>query len=406
MNRITTRLIPVIGVLCLLWLSYNVQAEDKTKEPTDKEAETEQEQSPFLQVNKDALFKPVMALEGWFTHTLSETDGETSSPAREDMSFRRFRFGGSGSPYSWLSYSFQLHLDRLGEDDEASTKGSYGGINIWNAYITARLLPKSDLLNLHAGYYWAAISRQYNTSPWAVGGFDKTRACWYMRKFMTGRGNGIESGIGIGGLKNFKKFGISYRLASHEPAAYASSEYASRLYSGRVMFTFGEAEQSRYKYMLSGNQWHSRKGVTLGFGGATQSDGMLSDTLYFSKSASYGADILINYGGLRIDGEYFKMNRQASSLKDFNGTEWHLEAGYSFILHNRYLEPVICYDKYEGEGNATLYSYTGVDKTLDIGLNCYLNKDKLKLALHYLMQDGSLVSNTNDYIGLACQVRL
>ena len=361
--------------------------------------------SPFLEVNKEQLFKPVVALESWATYSIGEEKNGSEYADRGDLSFRRFRFGGKGSPYTWLSYSFQLHLDRLGEDSYASTKGSYGGIDIWNAFITARLL-KSDLLNLHAGYYWAAISREFNTSAWAVGSFDKTRADWYMRNFITGKGNGIESGIGLGGLKNFENFGISYRLGTYEPDAFTSSEYGSRLYTGRIMFSIGDAEQEKYGYMLSGNQWMKRTGITLGLGASTQSDGKLSDTLYFDNSMAYGTDLLINYKGLRMDGEYFIFKRTAQSYSDFDGTEWHVRAGYSFMIGTTYLEPAVTYESYEGEGSKALYKYIGDDNTWDIGLNWYINKEKLKLATHYIIQDGSTSPNTGDYIGFAFQYKL
>jgi hypothetical protein len=282
-----------------------------------------------------------------------------------------------------------------------------GGIDIWNAYITAKLSKNSELLNLHAGYFWAAISRQYNTSPWAVGSFDKTRSGWYLRYFMTGKGNGIESGLALGGLKNFDNFGISYRVGRYEPAAFESSQHASRLYTGRVMLSFGDPEEKSYKYMLSGNQWTKRNGVTLGFGASTQADGVVNDTTYFSSNAAYGADILINYGGLRIDAECYKMKRKADGFDDWDGTEWHVYAGYTFLYKKkRFIEPAVCYEKCKGEGEKALFKYVGDDYTLDIGINYYLNKSNLKLALHYVMQDGSMSSNVGDYLGLACQFKL
>lgn len=383
----------------MLLISLTVKAQETWKNETASK-------SPFLEVNKEKMFIPVIALESWATYSMGEEKNGTEYANRGDMSFRRFRFGAGGAPYSWLKYSFQLHIDRLGEDAYASTKGSYGDVDIWNAYITAKLLKESDLLNLHAGYYWAAISREFNTSPWAVGSFDKTRANWYMRNFITGTGNGIESGIGLGGLKNFEKFGISYRIGTYEPKLYASTKYASRLYTGRIMFSFGDPEETSYKYMLSGNQWRKRNGVTLGLGASTQSDGKLTDTTFFDQSIAYGADILVNYKGLRIDGEYFKFNRKAANTDDFDGTEWHIRVGYSLIIADRYIEPVITYEKFEGKGAKNLYKYIGDDKTFDFGVNWYVNKDKLKLALHYVIQDGSISSNKGDYIGLACQFRL
>ena len=400
MKRTIIRSIIVRGsIVSLILISLTLKAQETIKSETEKS-------SPFLEVNKEKMFIPVVSIESWATYSMGEEKNGTEYANRSDVSFRRFRFGASGTPYSWIKYSFQLHLDRLAEDSYASTKGSYGGIGIWNAYITAKLLKESNLLNLHAGYYWAAISREFNTSPWAVGSFDKTRADWYMRNFITGTGNGIESGIGLGGLKNFDNFGISYRIGTYEPQLYSSSKYASRLYTGRLMFSFGDPEETSYKFMLSGNQWRKRNGVTIGFGASSQSDGKLTDTTFFDNSTAYGADILINYQGLRIDGEYFMFNRVAESVEDYDGTEWHIRAGYSFVIAGKYIEPVITYESYEGEGTKSLYKYIGDDTTLDLGVNWYLNKDKFKLALHYVIQDGSVSPNKGDYIGLACQVRL
>ncbi|MCW3807985.1 porin [Plebeiibacterium marinum] len=362
--------------------------------------------SSLLEINKKGLFKPIVGIELWETYSMGEEKGGIKYDNRSDVYFRRLRFGGSGSPYSWLKYHFQLQIDRLGEDSYASTKGSYTGIGLWDAYITARIFKDSELLNFHAGYYWAAISREYNTSAWSMGSFDRNRANWYMRTFMTGKGNGIESGLGFGGLKNFKGFGFAYRVGTFEPKAYSSAEISSRLYTAHLLLSFGEPEQKAYKYRLSGNHWRKRKGLTLGFGGAKQNKGQLSDGVSFNKSQAYGADLLFNYAGLRIDGEYFKFSRKATALSDYDGTEWHLRVGYSFLVSGKYLEPVLTYDSYEGKGEKALFNHIGDDNTLDVGINWYLNKDKLKVSLHYLVQEGSASANIGDYLGVGCQFRL
>jgi len=100
--------------------------------------------------------------------------------------------------------------------------------------------------------------------------FDKTRAGSLLRTFVTGKSNGIESGVGIGGLKNFRGFGISYRIGTYDPEAYVNPFSGSRLYTYRVMFSFGEPEAIKYSYMLTGNHWGKRIGVTVGFGWAAQ----------------------------------------------------------------------------------------------------------------------------------------
>ncbi len=355
-------------------------------------------------LNKEKMFMPCVSIQSWATYSMDEKDGEYKD--RADISFRRFRFGAKGQPYSWLKYSLQLHWDRLGEDPYAATKGSYPGkVDIWNAFITARLSKNSELFNLHAGYFWAAISREFNTAPWAVGSFDKTRAAWYLRSFVAGKGNGIESGIALGGIKNFDGFGISYRIGTYEPQKYLNEE-SGRLYTGRIMFSIGQPEQKSYKYMLSGNAWKKRNGITLGVGGSTQSKGQVSETIQFDQSQAYGADILVDYEGFRLDGEYFVMKREAEGFDYFEGEEWRVRLAYNFIMGGKYLESVVCVDNYEGKGESALFKHVGDDQTWDIGVNWYMNKDKLKLGLHYLIQDGSASSNTGDFIGLLCQFKL
>ncbi|MBN1117381.1 MAG: hypothetical protein JXA77_09270 [Bacteroidales bacterium] len=360
----------------------------------------------FLALNQENLFTPLICMESWLTYSMGEEKNGEKFENRADVLFRRFRLGAKGSPYNWLGYSFQISLDRLGEDSYAATKSSCSGPNIWNAYISAKLLQKSDLLYLNAGYYWAVISRETQYSSWAVGSFDKTRADWYLRDFTTGRGNGIESGIGIAGIKNFNKFGISYLLNTFEPSAFLSSEYASRLYTGRLMVSFLESEFPKYSYLLCGNQWRKRTGVTLGFGASTQSNGKINDTLFYTKSNTFGADILINYVGLSIDGQYYLLSRSAESLTDFEGALWHIRMAYTFETGKTFFEPCISYENYEGTGPNSIYTYTGEDETLDIGVNWYLNKDKLKLALHYIYQNATVSTNVGDYYGVNAQFRL
>jgi hypothetical protein len=359
----------------------------------------------FTTFQKDKAFSPIVGVESWFTYSMNEEKSGVEYANRTDASFRRLRFGAKGSPYSWLSYEFEFNLDRLGEDPYASTKGSYGGLDVWKAYITVKLT-KDELLNLHAGYYWAAIARDFNTSPWAVSSFDKTRSDWYLRNFMTGKGNGIESGIGFGGLKNYDGFGFSYRVGAYSPAAFNSKEHANPLLTGRFMLSFGDPEQKTYKYTLGGNHWNKRNGVTIGFGGSTMGKAELSDGTIYNNSKAYGSDILASLGGFKIEGEYYKMKREATGYDDYEGTEWYVRCGYNIPVKGTFVEPTFTYDSYKGEGEKILYKYIGDDKSFDIGVNWYLNKDKLKLAFHYVNQKGSTSSNIGDYLGMALQVKL
>ncbi|WP_372776317.1 porin [Mangrovibacterium sp.] len=359
----------------------------------------------FTKFQKDKAFSPIVGVQTWVTYSMGEEKNGTQYANRADASFRRLRLGAKGAPYAWLRYQFELHLDRLGEDPNASTKGSYSGLNIWKAFLTAKLT-KNDLVHLHIGYYWTGVSLDYVTSPWSVSSFDKTRADWYLRNFVTGKGNGIESGFGLGGLKNFEGFGINYQVGAFLPQAFSGTENANPLFTGRFMFTFGDPEQKTYSIRHSGNHWNARNGVTIGLAGSTIGKVDNGNGTVFNSSNTYGADISACAGGLKIEGEYYKMKREATGFDDFSGTAWFVRCGYNIPVKETFVEPTFTIDKFDGEGETSLYSYIGDDITFDIGVNWYLNKTKLKLALHYLNQKGSASSNVGDYIGMAMQVRL
>lgn len=385
----------VIGLLLLSTITPTVVKSQEEKSNSFK----------FTEFQKDKAFTPIVGVETWLTYSMNEEKNGVKYANRPDASFRRLRFGAKGSPYSWLSYEIEFNMDRLGEDPYASTKGSYSGFDIWKAFISAKL-SNDDLLHLQAGYYWAAISLDYMASPWSVSSFDKTRSDWFLRNFMTGKGNGIESGIGLGGLKNFDGFGINYQVGAFSPAAFNGPEHANPLLTGRVMFSFGDPEQKTYKIRHAGNHWNARNGVTIGLGGATIGKVDNGSGTAFDKSKAYGADISATTGGLKIEGEYYKMKREAAGLEDYDGTEWFVRCGYNIAVKGTFIEPTFTYDSYKGEGDQTLYKYIGDDKSFDIGVNWYLNRDKLKLSLHYVNQKGSTSSNVGDYLGMALQVRL
>ncbi len=372
---------------------------------TSKAQEAKNETFGFAKFQKEKAFTPIVGIESWFTYSMNEVKNDVEYANRPDASFRRLRFGAKGTPYSWLSYEIEFNMDRLGEDSYASTKGSYNGFDIWKAFISARL-SNDDLLHLQAGYYWAAISLDYMASPWSVSSFDKTRSDWHLRNFMTGRGSGIESGVGLSGLKNFNGFGINYQIGAFSPAAYNGPEHANPLFTGRVMFSVGDPEQKSYKIRHAGNHWNARNGVTIGLGGATMGKADNSSGTAYNNSKAYGADISATTGGLKVEGEYYKMQREASGMNDYEGTEWFVRCGYNILVKGTFVEPTFTYDSYKGEGEKALYKYIGDDKSFDLGVNWYLNKDKLKLSLHYVNQKGSCSSNVGDYLGMALQVRL
>ncbi|MGQ1946838.1 hypothetical protein ACT3CD_07020 [Geofilum sp. OHC36d9] len=357
-----------------------------------------------LAFDSDKLFIPVVAIETWAIQSFNKGTEDNDIAGRLDVMMRRFRFGGKGMPVKWLGYNFELCLDWLGKTIYSPVRGSYSGVDVWKAFVSLNPLKTGDWLHLHVGYIQAVVSREYNTSSWTVGSFDKTQSSWHLRYFNTGKGNGIESGLLLGGLKNFEKMGFSYRVGLFSPQKYQSAGYVSPLVTGRAMLTIGEPEQTNYSFMLSGNHWGHRTGVSVGVGASYTGKTEAAD-LVWQSSVSYGGDLLINCRSWQLDAQYYRMTREYLA-SEYAGSGLIVRLSYCLKVANTILEPCLCYDKYVGEGEASLYQYIGDNITRDVGVNWYLKNDKLKVSLHYLEQSGNLSVDRGNYLGTALQFRL
>ena len=343
---------------------------------------------------KNPAIVPFAVVETWTVYT-AKIENQTS---RGDLFLRRLRFGVRGNPFPFIKYNLQFDMDRYGQNKFTAARGNYKGLNLFNAYITVKALQNQNWLYLHGGYFLSAISREFHTSPWACGSFDKSNANWYLRYFLTSKGRGIEPGIGIGGLKKLGNVGASYRIALHNPVKHSGSRCFSPLYSGRVMFSFGEPEQAYYKYMLTGNNFCCRDGMTIGFGSSCQGktdNGMpLKDSVYFDRSIAYGMDILAEFKGIRLEGECYRMTRKAPGER-FTGWEYHGRMGFTMPVAGFHIEPIIMYSRFTGNGAANIYPFNGNDSTADFGINWYVKKDQLMLGIHYLKEEGNLSKEAN-----------
>lgn len=346
-------------------------------------------------------FKPIAVLETWAIYNLQQEEGEDAY----ELSERRLRFGAAGQPYWFMKYCIQLYADRLGQGDCSIIRGKYNDVGIWSAYATFKPIRTSELLNVHVGHLWSAVSRDYMTSPWAVSSFDKSDAGYYLRHFMTGKGNGILSGVALGGFQNFDNVSWSYRLGAYKPEICSDMPNNHLLYTGRVMFRLGQWEQKSYKYMVSGNTWDSANGVTLGLGASSLKDGYYTTDIQFDRSWTLGSDLFANYENCHLTFEYFLMKRTADAYDDFSSYITNTRLGYNISLGKTVLEPSLSYDTYTPTGDATLYKFTSDYSTFDVGVNWYIKKDKLKLSLHYVeqMTDDALAAQ---YMGMAFQLKL
>jgi hypothetical protein len=156
-----------------------------------------------------------------------------------------------------------------------------------------------------------------------------------------------------------------------------------------------------------------RKGVTLG--GFASWQGAVDERIDtaqanpytggFDANAVAGADVLLNWGPLELDGEIDWLWRRFSdgfpsryaeggrnpayrAAPDYLDRVWHLRGSWTASLpRGQYLEPAFLYSRYDGD-RASPVNTSGEDQVVDAGINWHQRKNGIKVSLHYLWQDG------------------
>lgn len=377
------------------------------------------QQSPWLK--KDSLNKyirPFAVVQLWGTYTTGERARlEPEGPLepvgdRFNLSFRRARLGFKGKPYKNLGYYLALYYDNLGRDRYSGTRAGVneGHIGVWDAYLNWKIT-RNDVATLTFGYFRPQLSRECITAAFAVNSFDKSASQTYIRQHIMGKGHGRTMGMNLGGIRQNGKLSILYNMGVFNNNTTSDrSETAGRFWNpllvGRVAFTLGDPEMEKYTISYDVNYFNGRKGITVGFNASEQ-----GRTDAFSRNTVAGADLLVNYLNLNLDGEWLILDRvkEGNIFRSYTG---HLRAGYNLLLHGKlFLEPVFMATAFRG---TTGGQYQGEDRLYDAGLNWYLNKKELKLNLHYVWQDGDGQNGftdgetfrKGDYVGVGLQLVL
>jgi hypothetical protein len=369
----------------------------------------------------DSLYKyvqPFAIVQFWGTYTTGEkarlTEDGPLEPVsdRFNFSFRRARLGFRGQPYKNFGYYLAVYYDNLGRDRYSGNRAGVNDaeIRVWDAYMTWKM-GRNDAATLTAGYFRPQLSRENITAAFAVNSFEKSSSQTYIRQHLVGKGHGRTTGINLGGIRQRGPVSIQYNAGIfNNTTTGEESETAGRYWSpllvGRVSFTLGDPEMKKYGISYDINYYNNRRGVTLGFNASKQ-----GRTDAFSRNTAAGADLLINYRNLNLDGEclLLERTREGTTHRAYTG---HVRAGYNLLLHGKlFLEPTFMATGFNGPAGAR---FEGQDRVYDAGINWYLNKKDLKLNLHYIWQEGhgrngftdEETFRKGDYLGLGLQVIL
>lgn len=379
-----------------------------------------------LKVNEKYKIKAFVGFQFWSSYTLGQEvyseESMTYTPVKNrfNTQLRRSRIGVKGEPFNNIKFNLTGALDLVGRDLLSATigggnNGSSPSFRLWNAYVQWKIKEKSDAFHLTVGYMVPQIGRESISSALKVSSIEKSISQFYLRKHLTGIGPGRSMGINLGGylLENKNRYNISYDLGLFNPLYESFSGNSlgyqpSLLTTGRVVFHLGDSEHAQYSIGHKVNYGGQRNGISIAFAGAYQ-----GKTDIFNSNTTYGVDMLMNWGNLNIDGEWYRLLK--TGQKEFSTFQVNSQTGYIRMSYNiarknnRILEPTFMYGFFRGpmtlvdqELAVSVKDHAGVDSYLDIGINLHFNKS-VKLMLHYVYNTGSagdssdLVPSFNNY---------
>ncbi|MBK7410502.1 MAG: hypothetical protein IPJ40_22035 [Saprospirales bacterium] len=358
----------------------------------------------WLKQKEGARIEPFLMLQLWSNYSMGQEvynpTGKYFEPVddRFNVLLRRGRFGLRAQPYEGLKFTLVTAFDGIGKDVLTGVIGSPNNLSapkffIWDAFFQWKVQKNSEAFNLVGGYFRPQLSRESITSGWSVNSMEKAMSQTYIRKHLVGTGPGRALGFNLGGLwlPEGQKWGLNYNLGIFNPLfqSYSGNSIGkqfSPLITGRVVAYTSAIRNRRNTALGTILIFRRPKGLSLGAGGAWQ-----GATDLFKKSYAVSTDLLFNWGSLNIDGEWNWMWRDGYSTQT-----GHVRAGYNLVLHHRYfLEPALMVMQFNGASDlpgqsqaATLGASSGSETTYDAGLNWYLNKNRLKLMLHYTWYTG------------------
>ena len=347
----------------------------------------------------DSLFKfvqPTASMQLWATYSMDEKtqkmDNGPLEPVEDRLGFmvRRARFGFKGSPYKKISYVLTVQYDNLAKDRFSAARGgtNSGTLGILDGYLTWQLT-NNQLLFATVGYFQPQISRECITGDLLVNSLDKSPSQTYIRQHITGKNYGRVGGLNLGGMKSSGILTWVYNAgvySNNSTGGDGMTETTGYLWSPltveRATVTIGDPESAKYAINYGANNYYNkRKGITIGAYASQQ-----GRTDIFNSNTALGFDMLLNYGGLNLDGEWSLLDRHTES-GNFSAQSGHIRAGYNFIIGQKYfIEPMAMAMSYRGDEGG---QFSGTDHQYDVGVNWYLNKKNCKLSAHYCWQEGA-----------------
>jgi hypothetical protein len=367
----------------------------------------------WLQKTENHKFRVNMMVQLWGLYSMDQQiwDADAGEYQEVDDRFntnlRRARLLFRGEPYPRLKYSLVLFYDLAGRDLLSSSIGGTNpaqpNIGVWDAFFQYRVSKNSQALVLTGGWFRPQMQRESITSGWSTTSFEKSMSQNYLRRHLVGAGPGRAAGLNVGGTILGDKIGLNYNLGFFNPMTTGFNggsvgvNYAPLMVARTVIY-IGDPEYKNYKIGYETNFYGKRKGISLDFNASYQ-----GQTDLFDESYAFGPGMLLNWGPINLDGEWMFMTRSGSRAIDevntrtfdYMSNTGHIRLGYNIDVGKYMLEPVAMVMQFNGatdlEGQAdasAVGSFSGTERTYDVGFNFYLDRRNLKVMLHYTWREG------------------
>jgi hypothetical protein len=384
----------IICYLCFTFLSNAQQQENDIIKQLNKDW--------LAQIKFDNGYMNInIALQMWNVESLKYPQGDFTP--RYDMFIRRGRFGVNGKIASKLTYSTMFSYDGIGKDKYTVSQG--GALNsddnfrfvLRDGFLSYN---SSRALNITVGYFRPRLGKEAIYSSWFCISQEKSLPNNQPRMHVLGRAIGRETGINIGGLKTINKsLNLLYDVGlfdTNSPLIIGNDSIKSILKTARIVLMIGEPEMKDYSLVYYQSGYGKRKGISFGINASHQ-----GKTSIFKQNMFYGADIQLNYGALDLVLEQDWMYRESivtstQSIKTIDKVN-SAKIAWNFVQkNNTIIQPTFMIssetpdEQYSGQNPFTKSSKQYV---VDAGINWLINKDRLKLGLHYIQGKIEIDSN-------------
>lgn len=395
---LTLKTILLQMVLSILFAGHvfaqdGVTAEDSTK------AWKKMPKSKGIQEGEKKI-RITQSFQLWNIHTI-ESVGNQASERKNDLYIRRGRIGVNGTVVSNLSFNLIFAYDGIGRNKNTAGRGKPNPDDNREFFLfEAQAMWKyHSLLNITAGYFRPQVGREQMTAPFRTTSFEFSMSNFQPRAHLVGRGSGREVGVNVGGLYKTSGWSLNYNIGLFDISSKKLvGEGASSLpmLTSRLALSLGDPEMEKYGLGIKQSYYGQRKGITFALNGS-----YLGETELLESNSVYGGDVLANFGPVDFVFEYdwlFRASILEQENTDLNeqiivpttDQVYTYKLAYNFLLKNgKVLQAAAMYsgqlanDYGDTAGFNTL---TGASdhQVYEVGLNYLLDKDNLKLNMHYV----------------------